>query len=68
MCCKYVVHMQWSDGEDTGTDQFFNLSEARSFIYDEMALCVDTVEENPDYPVGVFPTQILITRIPFSEP
>ena len=57
---KYAVSIHWNDDEDTGTDEFLTLAEAGDFIHREMQLCELAVE---DYPVAVYPDQILITRV-----
>ena len=56
---KYAVSIKWTDSEDTGTDEFSDMSKALEFVAKEHAL----IGNNQDYPADVQMQQVVITLV-----
>jgi hypothetical protein len=54
----FEVSIHWSDGEDTGSDEFLTFPEVQAFIAKELSY----VGREVDYPEGVYPDEISILR------
>lgn len=64
---KYIVTIRWSDGEDSVFSQDFTWKELREMLDRELTYTNvssnDDTQLDEDYPVGVYPVAIQITRV-----